>query len=185
MGRMRERWEILETRDALVNRWINIKAEKVRLPDGTIVDDYYVNHIRPIVHVIARTPEGLLVLTRQYKHGMRDWVLEFPAGTAEDGEDVLEAAVRELREETGYQAPRLEKIAGLAASPTTVCGTRHVYFGGNAEKIAEPTPDVTEMIELELYSPAELREMALNGGIVDTSTIACVFLALNRLGELG
>jgi 8-oxo-dGTP pyrophosphatase MutT (NUDIX family) len=86
--------------------------EKLSMPDGHIIDWYYMD-VPGSVIIVPVTPTGDIVLVRQYRYNLKRYTLELPAGTVAKGESPEEAAVRELREETGYVTPEAENLLSL------------------------------------------------------------------------
>lgn len=99
---MIKKWEVLERKTVLKDKWIDIEASKCRLSDGTVIEPFYVNHIPDFAVIVPVTEEGKIVLVRQYRHGVEEVLLELPAGCMEPGEEPEVSAHRELSEETGY-----------------------------------------------------------------------------------
>lgn len=82
--------------------WLTARCDKVELPDGRIIPEYYVLEYPNWVNVIAITKDGRFVMEKQYRHGLGVESIAIPCGVMEKGEDPLIAAQRELLEETGY-----------------------------------------------------------------------------------
>ena len=123
-------WQVVESRPTFVARpWIDLSCQQVRLPDGRLVDDYYQIKLIDYAAVFARTVDGLVVLERQYKHGIRKVSLTLPGGAINEGEDPLAAARRELLEETGYVADDWRSLGAYVASANYGCGKAHVFSG--------------------------------------------------------
>src|ERR1700761_4271663 len=82
--------------------FLRVRSDTVELPDGTIIENYFVRESRGFAVIAAVTPERDVVLVRQYKHGIATITLELPAGMIDPGETPESCATRELAEETGY-----------------------------------------------------------------------------------
>ena len=96
------KWDIINSEYLFRRPWLTVRHDQVRLPDGRINPEFYVLEYPDWVNVIAITEDGMFVLERQYRHGLGKTCYEIPAGVIENGETPLEAAKRELQEETGY-----------------------------------------------------------------------------------
>ena len=95
-------WILNGSTTVIKNRWINLHADDCELPDGTKVSPFYVNSIPDFVVAVAVTEDGDFIFIRQYRHGTKQILLEFPAGCIEESDQDAAAAVkRELLEETG------------------------------------------------------------------------------------
>ena len=121
-------------------------------------------------------------MTRQYKHGIGDVVLELPAGALEPGEQPAACAARELEEETGFIAPALELLAEFAADPTSSTGRLFLFLARGAAPVGTAAPDVTEDIETVLLTVAEVLAKVRSGEIYVQSHVAAIYTALDRLG---
>lgn len=97
-----KKWIKLNHEYLLKCRWLTVRKDVVKLPNGVLLDDYYVLEYPTWVNVIAITEDGLFVIERQYRHGTERIDYEICAGTCEQGEKPIDAAKRELLEETGY-----------------------------------------------------------------------------------
>lgn len=149
-------WQVIGSEYLITNKWITVRKDHVRLPAGIEMDDFYVLEYPNWVTVIAITIDGKYVVERQYRHGIQKTCFELCGGTVEKGEDVLDTAKRELKEETGYEGGKWEFFSTTAPNPaamTNLCYTfvaRGVYKSG--EQCLEKTEDidVCEMTEEEL-----------------------------------
>lgn len=103
-----------------------------------------------VVHIVALTHRGEVVLERQYRHPARKWLLEIPAGSVDPGETVVEAAKRELMEETGYSAKKWRTLGGWYASPASTNTRAYVVLATGAWKARKARPEPTEFLRVVL-----------------------------------
>src|SRR4029453_5965172 len=98
-------WQVLDSTYPSRVRWLAVRSDTVRVPNGTVLSPYHTIEFPEWVCAIALTPEREIVLIEEYRHGIERNSFELPCGTPDhEGESVLEATKRELREETGYSA---------------------------------------------------------------------------------
>ncbi len=180
-------WEILSTRQVLDTPYLKVRSERVALPDGSILPDYYIIENRGWVGIVPVTEDGRIIINKQYKHGIGLEVLEFPAGGIDEHEDdPLLAAHRELMEETGYSVDhtQIELLAHMIASPTSAVTRIWWYIAYNVRKTGEQKVDPAEVIENILVTPAQLLELIHTGSFPVQGQIAAAYMALERLGYL-
>ena len=175
------KWQIRESSYALDLPWMKVRKDVVELPSGNILDDYYMWVSGDVALMAPVAEDGSFVLVEQYKHAAGEVTLEFPGGFVSEDESAIEAAKRELLEETGYAVSGCERIATVCDNPTKVVGNLHLFLGVNCRRVAEPSPDPTESITVRLLSRSELLEAIRQGRIRVTGTIAAAFLALQAL----
>ena len=104
-----------------------VSKESVQLPDGKIVDDYYVVRFPDYALVYAEMTDGRVPMLRQYKHGPRRVCLTFPGGAIEAGEQPIDAARRELLEELGCVAEEIESLGSYVTNANQGCNTAHLF----------------------------------------------------------
>lgn len=176
-------WRILSSEYRIQTRFLRLRADRVELPSGHVVDEYFVRESRGFCVVFALTPQRGVLLVRQYKHGIGEIVTELPAGMIDEGETPEACAVRELAEETGYTGTPPEHVRTFLTDPTNATGRFHLYVVRDAVPTTVPSLDVTEEIEVEIASVDEVRAMALDGRIAGGSQVAAVLVALAHLGR--
>ncbi|MDH6056532.1 NUDIX hydrolase [Umezakia ovalisporum] len=179
-----KKWNILKSEIVLEHPWCQVRRDEIELPNGKIVDDFFVV-VRPeIALILPITNDEEIVFVRQYRHGVGEILLELPAGGFDPGkEDAAVAAVRELKEETGYLAEKVTKLATLYDNPVKDTNKIHLFLAENVAKYGEQTLDVTEDIEIVLVPVESVLNKINQGEIAVAGTIAALFLGLNFLNS--
>ncbi len=172
-----ENWEVLSSRYLLRRKWMDVREDRVRLPNGTIIDEFHVLEYPDWVCILPLTPAGELVLVEQYRHGVGRLCLEFPAGVVDDGEDILTAARRELLEETGFEANRYEVIGRCAPEPSRHSNFAHIVIAPGARPVQEPEPDHEEVLRVTTWPVARLQELIEQGHFVHGVHHAAILLS--------
>lgn len=175
-------WRVLKTQLAFENRWARVRHDECELPGGQLVEDYYYWEGSDFSQVFALTPDNEVVLTRQYKHGVKEIVLELPAGLIASGESAIVAAKRELTEETGYTARDWTPLGALNVSSAKATTRANAFLARNAQRTSAAAPDSTEQIEVLLVALDELLDLISQGLIKDVNSVATTLLALRALG---
>ncbi len=123
------------------------------------------------VVILPRLTDGSVVMIRQYRHAVERELWELPAGTLEPPEEPADCARRELEEETGYRAGRIQPFGDFYTSPG-ILTERMWAFQADDLIPGDPSCDVDEKIKVEVVAEATLRAMVLDGTIVDGKTLA-------------
>jgi ADP-ribose pyrophosphatase len=178
------KWEIVSSELVVDSPWYSLRRDVCRLPDGSLVDPYYVRVHDGFAVIFAVTADKRVVMIRQYKHGYGEIVLELPAGALERGEDPRACAARELEEETGFIAPALELLAEFAADPTSSTGRLYLFLGRDASPTGRAAPEATENIEAMLVPLREVLARVRSGEVFVQSHVAAIYTALDHLGLL-
>ena len=159
-------WKVLESEYVARKPWFTVRVDRVELPTGAVIPEYWVSEYRPWVNVVAVTPEDQVLLIRQYRHGLGQVHYELPAGTTDPGETSLEAAAqRELLEETGYGGGRWSPFMTLSANPALQNNLTYTFLAQDVERLAAPQTEASEDLRLHL-TPARDIEGLLDGGEV-------------------
>ncbi|MBJ7900559.1 MAG: NUDIX domain-containing protein [Cyanobacteria bacterium RI_101] len=165
-------------------RKFNFDVSRRRLPNGIEGEWELIRHPGGALAVPV-TPEGKLVLVRQYRFALEARLLEFPAGTVEPGEDPEQTIRRELEEETGYSARRWSVLGKFPLAPGYSDEFIYAYLAQDLEKLAQPpAQDEDEDLEVVLLTPAELEAAIREGDLVDAKTITAYFWARYLLQAL-
>lgn len=176
-------WQVTASSYVLDSPYLRIRRDRIVLPDGTVIEDYYVREGRGYVIVFALTDEGDAVLVRQYKHGIGKTLLELVAGAIDEGEDPLQTARRELAEETGYSAQSLEYVRSFITDPTNANTVAHLFLARGAYRSGEQQLDVTENITVEVVPVRRLRELVRAGDIESMPHVGAIYFMLDQMGS--
>lgn len=159
---------------------INLRKDKVTVQNGTSFREI-IEHNGGAV-LAAVTNEGKLVMVRQYRKPAGRVMLEVPAGKIDKGESAESAAKRELKEETGYTAGKIEFLMQFYPSVGYSEEILYLYLCTDLTP-GETNFDENEAIDIEEYEIAELHEMVMTGKINDAKTIIAIMAVKNLLGE--
>lgn len=175
-------WETLE-RKTILNQppFLWLENHVVQLPDGQIIDDWSWVVLPDYVIILAEGEDGHFLLFRQYKYGVGGTTLAAPGGYVEPGEEPLDAAQRELLEETGYAAHEWIDLGSYIVDGNRGAGTAHLFLARCARKIKEPNADDLEEQELLFLSRDEVKTALENREFKALAWTALVALALNQL----
>jgi 8-oxo-dGTP pyrophosphatase MutT (NUDIX family) len=177
-------WKIVNSQLVFDNPWCQVRQDEVELPNGQVINDFFVN-VRPdIVLVLPVTQHREIVFVRQYRHGVSEILLELPAGSFNpELEDSLSAAARELEEETGYVAEQLIQLATLYDNPVKDTNKINLFLAKDAHPSGTQQLDATEDIETVLIPVEKVLAKISTGEICVCGTIAALFLGLNFLSQ--
>lgn len=170
-------WEVLERRYLLKRWWMNLRVDHVRLPDGTELPEFHVVEYPDWSCVVCFTERGDLVMVEQYRHGVERMSLEFPAGAVDAGESPLEAARRELLEETGYAAATWTLLGRCAPEPSKHTNMAHLYVALGARPVQRPQTDHGEQLRVCLLPPDEVAQRIAAGEVIHGVHLAAYFWA--------
>ena len=154
---------------------VNVGLDRVRLPDGSEAFREIVEHPGGAC-ILPVDGEGNAYCVRQYRYPIGEHLLEAPAGKLEPGEDPTDCAIRELSEETGFTADKLQYLGRCCTSPGITTEVLHIYLATGLPA-GSSHPDEGEFLSVEKHHIDELTELAMNGEIDDGKTIIAVLKA--------
>ncbi|MBE7176131.1 MAG: NUDIX hydrolase [Mucilaginibacter polytrichastri] len=178
------RWEILSSRYIHKSNWATLRVDQCRLPDGRIMDDYYVLEYPNWVNGVAITEEGKVLIVHQYRNAAQITAVEIPGGVIDGDEAPEDAIKRELLEETGYAFEHAELIGSQYPNPATSTNITFFYLLKNGKKVQAQQFDEHEDLVVEEVSIEQFKEMVLANKLSQALHQSAAFLALVRLGLL-
>jgi ADP-ribose pyrophosphatase len=164
-----------------VSRWRAVVSDELRRADG-LRSAYTYLAVPRAAFVVAVTSARELVLVRQYRHPVRDWTLEVPAGSVEEGESALQAAERELLEEVGGRSSSWRHLSTFYSSSAHL-SLRSDAFLANDVELASPTAAEEESLVTVRLPLAEALARARSGGFVEGQTALAILLAAPFLDQ--
>jgi len=177
-------WKILSSEYVFKDRWFIARADKCAMPDGKIIEPYYVLEFPNWCNVVVVTDDEKLVMVRQYRHAFQQTLIELPGGVIDEGETPEQAAIRETAEETGYEVGKVELLYSTAPNPATNNNTAYLFLAKNAKPVAKQKFDEAEDIDVVLYSKEEAKQLLINGGIQHGVQVGALYAAMIKLGWL-
>ena len=159
-------------------RVFKLIRENATLDNGVTTDMEFVEHPGATA-IIPMLNESRVLLLKQYRHPLRKYIWEIPAGTIDPQESVINCAKRELIEETGYSANQWQKLGEITPVPGYSDERIHIYLATELQT-AEQDLDRDEIINIHEVDYSEALEMIKTGKIQDAKSIAGLYLALNR-----
>lgn len=160
---------IISEEQAWKGRFLDVRSAQVELPNGRVTGRDLVRHPGASA-VVALTESGKIVLVRQYRTAIDRVTVEIPAGKLDPGEDPLECAKRELHEETGFSASRIQYLTTIATTPGFCDEVIHIYMATGLT-FDGANPDDDEFVNVDLVPLSELIDAVLDGKIEDAKTV--------------
>jgi len=160
------------------------RKDVCKKPDGTLIPAYYVVELPPCVLVFAFAEDEKVLTIKQYRHPVSQVSIELPGGFIDKGETPLEAAKREMLEETGYVFTDYEYLGKIAANPGVLDNFTHMYLARNIESRQMQNLEGSEEITVQWYTVDELFALLSSNQIIQSLHANGCFCALMRLGKL-
>lgn len=167
-------WKIEEVEHLVTDEWIDFRKLAYRFPNNRVFAPFYSYSRRSYVVIVASDDDGNFLCVRQFRHGIGEVTTEFPAGgietvsgvdyQIEDGfEDTLEAAKRELLEETGYRSDEWEHLLTVPSNATMADNYAYLYRAKNCHKVSDLKLDETEFLVRETKTAQEIESLIEEG----------------------
>ena len=177
-------WKVLKSENILrLGPWLSVRQECVELPSGTQIPTWFIFEFPNWINVIAITKDGQMVMEDQYRHGIGETHYELVAGVIDPGETPLQAAQRELSEETGYEGGDWQLYMTLSPNPTNHNNLSYTFLATGVEKRREQHQEKTEDIHVDVLTKQQVLEMLQNGEILQALHAAPLwkYFAENKL----
>lgn len=172
-------FELIRSEILLQGRAFRVRRDTLKTPDGRETKLEIIEHGGSVV-LIPVDHEGNLLFVRQYRHAAGEDLLELPAGTRNDEEPFEECAAREIREETGLEAGKLQKIGGFYLVPGYSTEFMAVFLATELKENPLQA-DEDEFLQVEKVPLKQAVEMAEHGEIQDAKSLAALLLARSHL----
>ena len=178
------KWRKLSSAYIHKGPWATLRSDRCEMPNGHIVEDYYVLEYNNWVNAVAITENNRILMVHQYRHAAGIVSLEIPGGVIDEGETPEEALRRELLEETGYQFDNFELLCTIYANPSTANNQTRCYLAQGGKKVQRQHLDVQEELIVETFTIPQVKKLLLNNKIAQSLHCTGLFYALNKLGAL-
>jgi 8-oxo-dGTP pyrophosphatase MutT (NUDIX family) len=174
-------WKKISSEYISHHKYFTARKDICEMPDGKIVDPYFVVELPETVCAMAITETDEVILIRQYRHPIEESILELPGGFIDKDETPETAIARELKEETGYRFSNLEYLGKVAANPGVLDNFTALYLARGGKKITDQQLDDHEEIEIKLFPLQAVRAMLMNTEFKQSLHTTCLFYAFNVL----
>ena len=173
---MVEDWEKLNSEEIADYRIFKMRRDKRRSPRTKAEHSFFVLQTPNWVNVVPLTPDNMVVMIHQFRHGTAEVTLEIPGGMVDEHEDnPAEAVRRELLEETGYAAEEIIHIGTVHPNPAFLDNKCHTYLARNVRWQQPPELDGAEDIAVELIPLDEIPTLIRNGRITHALVVAAFY----------
>ena len=179
-------WEEVSCEHIVKDEWIDIRRSAFRFPDGTVFEPYYSYSRRDYTVIVAEDVNGDFLCVRQYRQGIRKVTNEFPAGGIEPGskdDDALNAAKRELLEETGYESSDWRHLLTIASNATIADNHAYIFYAANCRKVAGQKLDDTEFLTVTKRSADEIEDLIAKGEFEQSMHVLAWLLSRRITGK--
>lgn len=168
-------WTRLASAPVIESRWLRVTADTCRLPSGSVLEPYFVIHEPEWVHILAVNADNEVLVVRQYRYAANAVCTELPGGAAEQDEEPLLAAKRELLEETGYTADSWRYVCALFANPARQTNRVHLFVATGLTRSGAQSLDHSEDIACAFVSVADVHAAIADGSFSQALHVASFY----------
>jgi 8-oxo-dGTP pyrophosphatase MutT (NUDIX family) len=183
-----EPWRLIESTYPYRDRWLTLRSDSVRLPNGNTLSPYHVIEIPDWVNIVALSASGHILLVEQYRHAVGRTLLEIPAGHVDPKESLEAAARRELLEETGYGGGSWHALGALHPAASRFTNQVHAFLAIGVTRHAQPVEEESEELRRHEIPWAEFATGLRSGALRlyeanQMSTLLLVHLFARQSGD--
>jgi ADP-ribose pyrophosphatase len=175
-------WTVLSSEYLFRELWFTVRKDTCETPEGKKISPYYVYEFPTWVSALAVTEANEILLISQYRHGIRETILEIPGGCVDDTDEDFETAIaRELREETGYEFSSFQYLGKTSPNSSTNTNWMHMFLATGGRKTSNPKLDHNEDIDVHLISIEELENLLDQHRIPQALHVTAIMYGLRAL----
>lgn len=166
-------WQTLDSKYLFRKPWLTLRQDQVRLPRGGLIAEYYLWEYPAWVNVIALTLDDQLVLIRQFRYALGHVHFELPAGVCDSADaDPLQAARRELLEETGFGGGHWREWMTLSANPALQTNLTYTFLATGVQCLVPQKLETTEELTVHLLPRDQAQQIVLGGEMIQALHVA-------------
>lgn len=171
-----EPWSIVTENKEYTTPIFNLLKRRMKLeaPEEQNQGDFYILDAPAWINVVAITADSEIILVEQYRYGTEEPTLEIPGGMVDKGEEPLEAARRELLEETGYQSDEWKSLGKVSSNPAILTNYTHMYLAEKCIFVGSENPDSHERIIVHKMPVSQFLELVAEGSVHHAIVLAAV-----------
>lgn len=167
-------WKMLSSETVCRALTFNVTRDHLRVPAGNELDYYVVRAKREAASIVATDDGGRVLLVQQWRHTIQRLIWEVPAGAVDDGESPQAAAVRELREESGFTVDHVDPLYTYHPAVGSMTVKFHLFAGRGLRKVGDHDP--AEIHAVRLFKRSEIESMLARNEIIDGMSLTALLL---------
>lgn len=176
-------WKTLQSDEVFTSPFVIVHRDKLELPDGVKIDDFYTVTVSDAAMIVALTEDNTVLLKSEYRYSCGEELIECPAGTFdEDESDPLAVAKRELLEETGYTSKNWTYLGATRENTSKLTNTMHIFLARDCVKVSEQHLDKTEHLDLIIVPLEKAVDMVMKNEIRCNSSAHGILRAARIMG---